>query len=353
MTQTITNPLAGSAARRGPAAGQGPSGFLAVRKPSGITSFDVIRELRRITRVKKLGHSGVLDRPAEGVLVVGYNKATRLFEFFSGMEKEYIGDFWLGLSTTTDDTTGELTAAAEGGAAVSAEQFTAALARYRGEFDQLPPAFSLTKKDGKEMYRYALAGEEVEVEPKRVCVLDSRVLSFSPGARLADVLPAETRLSEENLAALPQLCCAQVELRCTGGLYVRSMARDIGRDLGLPGTLGRLLRTRVGPFRLDQCLSLEQIARHMESGAALSELLLPLSSIAPEDSRVPLDSTQLSYVKAGRPIRRFRQQMPPGPSERGDIAWAIDGRGELAAVLQISGTNPQGLTELRPLKVIA
>lgn len=353
MSQTTTNPIAGPAARRAPLPALGPSGFLAVRKPSGITSFDVIRELRRITRVKKLGHSGVLDRPAEGVLVVGYNKATRLFEFFSGMEKEYIGDIWLGLSTTTDDTTGELTARADGTVPVSADSFNTALARYRGEFDQLPPAFSLTKKAGKEMYRYALAGEEVEVEPKRVCVLDSRTLSFEPGAELSANLPFETKLTAEDLAGLPALTRAQVEICCTGGLYVRSLARDIGRDLGLPGTLGHLLRTRVGPFRLDQCLSLDEIAAQMDGGTPLGELLQPLSAIAPQDSRVPLDSTQLSMVRQGRAIRRFRQQMPPGPSERGDLAWAIDGRGELAAVLQVTGMNPQGLTELKPLKVIA
>ncbi len=87
----------------------GPSGFLIIDKPAGITSFDVIRELRRMLRIKKLGHSGVLDKPAMGVLVIGANRATRLFELFSVFEKEYAADIWLGLSTTTDDLTGELT----------------------------------------------------------------------------------------------------------------------------------------------------------------------------------------------------------------------------------------------------
>lgn len=351
MNQTIANPLASAPSRRAPLP-LGPSGFLAVRKPSGITSFDVIRELRRITRVKKLGHSGVLDRPASGVLVVGFNKATRLFEFFSGMEKEYIGDVWLGLSTTTDDLTGELISAAPAPPRVSQEQYETALARYHGEFDQMPPAFSLTKKDGKEMYRYALAGEEVEVEPKRVTLLAGRVLEFEPGADLAAALPAESKLTPEALATVPSPTRVRVELRCSGGLYVRSIARDTGRDLGLPGTLGELIRTRVGPFTLDECLSLDELAQRLDAGVPLAELLAPLSIIAPQDSRVQLDAAQLGLVRSGRAIRRFRQQMPPAPRERGDLAWGLDGRGELLAVLQVTGSNPQGLIELRPLKVI-
>jgi tRNA pseudouridine55 synthase len=350
LSQTISNPVF-DAQRRAPMAAAGPSGFLAVAKPSGITSFDVIRELRRITRVKKQGHSGVLDRPASGVLVVGFNKATRLFEFFSGMEKEYIGDFWLGLNTTTDDLTGELTDGASEEVRIERAAFELELGRFRGGFDQLPPAFSLTKKAGKEMYRYALAGEEVEVEPKHVSVIDSHVIEFEQGADVAAALPLESKL-EPVAEGLPPLTRARVGLCCTGGLYVRSLARDIGAALGVRGSLGELIRTRVGPFTLEQSITLDDLAARMDGGEPLSSLLLPLSSIAPHEARINLDGTQVSMLRNGRAIRRFAAQLPPGATERGDIAYGLDPRGELIAVLQVGSTGQQGLTELRPLKVI-
>ena len=155
----------------------GPSGFLPVAKPAGMTSFDVIRELRRLLHVRKLGHSGVLDRPATGVLVVALNKATRLFELFSQFDKEYIGEIWLGLSTTTDDLTVSCGGLQPFTAPTQAE-VAEALATYRGSFDQLPPAFSLTKKGGRELYRYALAGQAVEVEPKNVTITGCEILQF-------------------------------------------------------------------------------------------------------------------------------------------------------------------------------
>src|SRR5688572_25899767 len=114
----------------------GPSGFLPVYKPSGMTSFDVIRRLRHILGVRKMGHSGVLDRPANGVLVIGLNSATRLFELFSGFEKEYIGDAWLGLTTDTDDLTGELLATFPT-AGITYGQVAAALAHYSGSVAQI------------------------------------------------------------------------------------------------------------------------------------------------------------------------------------------------------------------------
>jgi len=157
--------------------GNGPSGYLPINKPSGITSFDVIRELRRQLKIKKLGHSGVLDKPATGVLVVGANSATRLFELFSGFEKTYAADVWLGLATSTDDTTGELTATGEASLPELAE-VEDVLAQYRGTIDQIPPAFSLTKIGGKELYRYALKGERIEVKPKRVTVVSIECIDY-------------------------------------------------------------------------------------------------------------------------------------------------------------------------------
>jgi tRNA pseudouridine55 synthase len=136
----------------------GPSGFLPVDKPAGITSFDVIRELRRQLKIKKLGHSGVLDKPATGVLVVGANRATRLFELFNGFEKGYTAEIWFGLSTNTDDLSGELTLTGDNNAPAQVD-VERVLADYTGTIDQIPPAFSLTKIGGKEQQAHRGFGQ--------------------------------------------------------------------------------------------------------------------------------------------------------------------------------------------------
>lgn len=328
----------------------GPSGFIVIDKPSGITSFDVIRELRRSLKIKKLGHSGVLDKPATGVLVIGANKATRLFELFSGFEKTYTAEFWLGLSTSTDDLTGELRGVGQGKLPDQAG-LEAALDEYTGTIDQIPPAFSLTKLGGKELYRYALAGEEVEVKPKRVTVLGSRLLDYKTGLDLAKALDGDAKL-HESLGEIGQVARARVELRCVGGVYVRSIARDVGADLGTEGTLGRLTRNRVGPFDEKDALSLDVVARHMSDGGSADQLLRPLSAVAPDERSLELDATQLAMVRNGQSIRRFKHHLPPGAEKRGDIVFGLDPGRDLAVVLKVVGVNQHSLVELRPHKVI-
>ena len=327
------------------------SGFFVIAKPSGMTSFDVIRECRRILRIKKLGHSGVLDRPAMGVLVVGANKATRLFELFSGFEKEYIGDIWLGLSTTTDDHSGELLETSTTAHPTQAE-VEQALGVFIGEIDQIPPAFSLTKLAGRELYRYALEGREVEVEPKRVTVRSYEILEFDPHASIAEYVEPGSKLVP-TLPQLGPLTRIRVRWKCIGGVYVRSIARDVGARLGTLGCLGYLLRTQVGPFTLDQALTLEELAGRLDGGASPADILLPLSSIAPESSQIALDASQLIMVRNGQPIRRFPQQLPPDAVGHGDTVFGMDQGMNLVALFSVGSVNQHGLVELKPEKVLS
>ena len=287
----------------------GPSGFLTIDKPGGITSFDVIRELRRMLGIRKMGHSGVLDKPATGVLVIGVNRATRLFELFGGFEKVYTGEFIIGLSSTTDDLAGELTGVAEG-ALPDAAAFEAMLAQYTGDIEQIPPAFSLTKVGGRELYRYALAGEQVEVQPKQVTVLESEVLDFETGLSAADVLWEDSALSE-RAAEIGELARARVRVRCRGGVYIRSLTRDVAADLGSLGCMGRLRRERVGAFSLDDAMRLEDVAARLEEGATPADLLEPLGSIASGLPSVQLDEQQLGMVRNGMGVRCPRKSLPP------------------------------------------
>lgn len=330
--------------------GNGPSGYIAINKPSGITSFDVIRELRRQLRIKKLGHSGVLDKPATGVLVVGANQATRLFELFGNFEKRYSADIWLGFCTNTDDTTGELTVVGDAPVPDRAA-VDEVLAHYRGTIDQIPPAFSLTKIGGRELYRYALKGEEIEAKPKRVTVLASECIDYTTGINPAEVIDPESKLAP-SIGKLPTLARLRLELRCVGGVYVRSLARDIGADLGTCGTLGSLIRTSVGPFTIEDSLTLHEVAERMAGGATGADLLLPLGAIAPEESRIRLDATQLAMVRNGRSIRRFKHHLPPTAEKRGDVVYGMDPGHDLAVILTVGAVNHHGLVELKPAKVL-
>jgi len=325
-----------------------PSGFLVIDKPAGITSFDVIRELRRTLGIRKLGHSGVLDKPATGVLVIGANRATRLFELFGGFEKDYRAHVWLGLATATDDLAGELLSAL-GPGELARERVEEALGAFHGEIMQQPPAFSLAKKDGRELYRYALAGVEVEVEPKRVEVHELALTSFAPEQDVRDELPQDSKLAGLEL---PLLACVGIELTCSGGLYVRSLARDLGGALGVGGTLGRLVRTRVGPFTLAQAVPLAGMAEAAAQRGGAAGVLMPLSTIAPEEARLYLDKTQLEFVRHGRSVRRFKHLLPPAAQSRGDLVYAVAPDGELAAVLSVASVDPHGLVELRPSLVL-
>lgn len=327
-----------------------PSGYLPIDKPGGITSFDVIRELRRQLKIRKLGHSGVLDKPATGVLVVGANRATRLFELFTEFEKTYSADIWLGLSTTTDDLSGELTATGEQ-EPPGREAIEGMLTDYTGSIEQIPPAFSLAKVGGKELYRYALEGRDMEVKPKRVTVLGIELVDYQTGIDPRQAVDADSKLIAD-IDRLPPLARLEVTVHCVGGVYVRSLARDIGADLGTCGALGQLVRTRVGPFRLEDSLQLSEVAERLAAGETAKQLLRPLSAIAPEEARIRLDPTQLAMVRNGRSIRRFRHHLPPAAEKRGDVVYGMDPGHDLAVILSVGTVNQHGLVELKPAKVL-
>jgi len=330
----------------------GPSGFLLMSKPPGITSFDVVRQLRRLLGIKRLGHSGVLDKPAQGLLVVGVNKATRLFELFASFTKEYEADFWFGLRTNTDDLSGELLAQREPGE-LTADVLEAALARYRGVISQVPPQFSLAKVGGKEMYRHALAGAELRPNAREVTVSASRLLEFAPAVPWAVALsdyPSASRLS--GLPESATLARARVWVECKGGVYIRALARDIGVELGCGGSMGRLLRTRIGPFRLRDAVMLEELEARLAGGVPVEHLLLPISAVAAELHSVTLSTEQAVELRHGRSLATTRlQEINPELSNGTNVICCLAESGALIAIAQELPAEHIGLRVLKPLKV--
>ena len=220
------------------------SALIAVDKPAGMTSHDVVSRVRRAVGERRVGHAGTLDPAATGVLVVGIGQATKLLGLLTLDRKGYRATFSLGAETTTDDAEGEVTSTAEVPDDLLARWRAAAeVARLVGETDQVPPRFSAISVNGRRAYDAARAGEELELAPRRVTVF---------GAGLVEVCPDERSWV--------------VDLDVSKGTYVRSIARDLGRDLGCLAHVSDLRRTFSGPVTLDACVSLDELT---ERGAEL------------------------------------------------------------------------------------
>ncbi len=208
-------------------------GFLNVYKPNGKTSHDVVAILRRITKIKQIGHTGTLDPFAEGVLPICIGKATRLIEYLDD-DKAYIGTVQLGSSTATYDIEGERVNYSDKN--VSIEEVNEVLKEFRGDIEQLPPIYSAIKVNGKKLYEYARNGEGVKIEPRRVNIKELAVKNYDSENRQLEIFVA-----------------------CSKGTYIRSLANDIGEKLGIYGHLIKLIRVKAGRFELDNSISLENL----------------------------------------------------------------------------------------------
>lgn len=251
-------------------------GVLNVNKPAGISSYDVIRRLRRVIGRMgpiPIGHAGTLDPLASGVLLVLLGEATKLSRFFLSSPKEYEAEVLLGVQTDTDDTAGR-TIASSPVPELDPPSLARLLERFRGEQEQVPPRFSALKQEGRPLYRRARAGEDFEVRPRRVTVHEIEPLGWEP----------------------PRLT---LRLVVSSGTYVRALARDIGLAAASVATLARLVRTRSGRFRLEGALELEQA-----DPETVAAHLVPIPDALPELPRITVDEREAALLGNGRALRR-------------------------------------------------
>jgi tRNA pseudouridine55 synthase len=235
---------------------------LLVDKPVGPTSHDVVAQARRALKTKRIGHTGTLDPFASGLLLLCVNRATRIAEYLTGLEKSYRAVARLDGTTATDDHTGHMLERTESWRTLSASTVEAALADIAAQSEQVPPAFSAKKVRGDRAYDLARAGASVELAPVSVRISDLQLLRFDP----PDV---------------------EFVMSCSSGTYVRAVARDLGRALGTGAYLTSLRRTRIGVWRVDDAIPLAQL----ESGPAQSAVLalaealhfLPAVQVTPDD----------------------------------------------------------------------
>lgn len=307
-------------------------GVLIIDKPAGITSHDVVAQVRHILQVRRVGHTGTLDPFATGVLVILVGRATRLAQFFSGLEKEYEAVIRLGYATDTGDITGKpiQTSSTDPASAGpwSKEQIEAALESLRGEIDQVPPMYSAKKQGGRKLYELARRGQEVERKAVRVCI------------REFEAIKPTGELLKDNRDGTFDF---EVRVACSAGTYVRTLAEDFGKRLGVGAHLAELRRTRVGDFGIQNAKTLEQLKVNVAE-QALGKIL-----IAPDAALSRLPFVDLSVDE----LRRVRNGMAIQVSEAawsdGERVRMRDEPGNLIAVANYNAA--EGL--LHPRVVIA
>ena len=246
-------------------------GFLNIYKPKGKTSHDVVAILRRITKVKQIGHTGTLDPFAEGVLPICIGKATRLIEYLKD-DKAYIGTVQLGKSTTTYDLEGEVVEISD--KTPSLEEIEAELNNFRGDIEQLPPIFSAIKVKGKKLYEYARKGEEVEIQPRSVNISELELLNYDKENRTLELY-----------------------IKCSKGTYIRSIAHDLGKNLNCFGHLIKLVRVKAGDFLVENAIKLDELSSVKE---VEKHLIYPLEKL--DYQTYELNEKELELVSHGMQI---------------------------------------------------
>lgn len=291
------------------------SGVLIVDKPIGMTSHDVVQFIRRGTRINRAGHTGTLDPRASGVLVVLVGPAVRLSEFVSASDKRYQAVIKFGMTTSTFDTEGEITSRRP--VDISYEELEEALSGFVGEFEQTPPIYSALKVKGKKAYELAREGKDVELEPRTITVHSLELLDWDP----------------------PE---AVIDIQCSSGTYVRSLASDLGEKLGSGATLIGLRRTKNGRFTLREAISLRRLEESFQDGDWY-KYLIPAAEALDDWHTVVVDVESIDKITHGHRI--------PGDAglEQGLMARAVSEDGELVALIEFDAET----TEWQPRKVFS
>ncbi len=288
------------------------SGVIVVDKPVGLTSHEVVQILRRGTNIRRAGHTGTLDPRASGVLVILVGPAVRLSEYVSASDKRYQAIIRLGTSTDTYDGEGQVLETTQD-VDVSEDLFNETLQSFVGEIEQVPPPFSAVKVQGKKAYEMAREGEEVELAPRIINVYSLELLEWAPPEAVIDV-------------------------NCSSGTYVRSLAHDLGEKLGCGATLVGLRRTKSGRFTLRDAAPLRKLREAFLDGTWY-QYLIPAAEALSDWPSVELTHEQVEAIRHGHRIK--------GEPLESSLARGISEAGELIALLEYDSASQ----EWQPKKV--
>lgn len=254
-------------------------GILPVYKPKGYTSHDIVRRIRQIVGQKRVGHTGTLDPEVEGVLPICLGQATRVAEYIQDRPKRYRGTMKLGIATDTEDQTGEIIQQTEVSSLLE-EQVQSVFQSFLGEIAQIPPMYSAVKYKGKRLYEWARQGQMIKRKPRKVTIYSIRCLGIEQGS-------------------YPTLA---FDVTCSKGTYIRTLCVDIGKKLGYPAHLSSLIRTKSGPFYLEDCYQLEQLLA-LQRRDELKNRLYSIDEVLGHFPSVIVYDEDVRYVENGLPIK--------------------------------------------------
>lgn len=285
------------------------NGILIIDKPAGITSHDVVSRVRRVLKTRRVGHTGTLDPFATGVMVILVGQATRLAQFLDKDKKEYEALVRFGFETDTGDRTGKRKDAATEDRIekVARKEIEDALAYFRGEIQQIPPMYSAKKIGGKKLYEHARRGQTIDRNPITVNIYE---LEMSESAVVTD-------------GSTKEVSTHRIRVICSAGTYIRTLAEDIGRQIGKGAHLAELRRTRSGKFGLAQSLTLDALESLVEPVTALITMEKAVSHL----TSIELTADRIAKTRNGLSTRVFDQDFADG-----EAVQMLDGNRRLIAI---------------------
>ncbi len=248
-------------------------GIIIINKPKNYTSFDVVAVVRKLLNEKKVGHTGTLDPMATGVLPILIGRATKLQQFMTDKDKEYVASFKLGITSDTLDITGKIINFVKSD--IKKGEIEKVLQKFKGEIMQIPPMYSAVKKDGIRLYSLARKGINIERKPRKVTISELKLIKF-----------------DENLQ------CGALLVKCSKGTYIRTLCSDIGDSLGCGAVLTELERTKSFNFYIENSITLDEL-RNLASNGLLKEHVLSCDSVFENLVKVRITAQQSKRFKNG------------------------------------------------------
>jgi tRNA pseudouridine55 synthase len=298
------------------------NGILPLWKPRGMTSHDCVFKLRKLLRTKKVGHTGTLDPEVSGVLPICIGRATKIAEYITSAGKTYEGEVTLGYSTTTEDVWGEVVQTKTVLEPIKRSRVEEVLSNLKGEITQTPPMYSAVKVNGKRLYEYARKGIEVDRPSRKVHIHHLELLE--DWSELDEKHPSFT-----------------FEVSCSKGTYVRTLAVEIGEQLGYPAHMSALTRTKSASFTQADCFTLEQVGEYVQSERA-EDLLRPLESGISHLPKRVISDTLAEKVKNGARLKE-----PEDWPQDSEVVMEHDGR-----AIAIYQRHPDKFEVIKPVKVL-
>lgn len=281
------------------------NGIIPLYKPKGMTSHDCVMRVRRILKMKKVGHSGTLDPNVEGVLTICIGEATKIIPYLLDLQKEYIAEVSLGIATDTEDAEGNAVEEVTVTQRPDKNEMRQVLAQFTGEITQIPPMYSAVKVKGKKLYEYAREGIEVERPERKVTIYE--------------------------LELLPEKIASEIEFSirvlCSKGTYIRTLCVDIGRRLGYPAHMSQLVRTQSDNIPLNKTVTFEELEQKASENR-VADIILPLT-----EGLLHLPTIEVNEIEKQRILQGQKRPLIDGATTQSK--WKILHQGELLAIYEI------------------